>query len=165
MTGETRILLSLISRREHIVNLPHDPLGPLNRSRDHGLRPRARAVGEEVFSGLEMPSDENPPCRARAWVHNRTCSHVNRGSLRRAGDRGAVYSASMKSQWGRDTVKIDSNRVTIGSSRLSPQPKEAPANESTASEQLEPSSYTELSDTRAIAPRNPSLMPSAASIT
>ena len=64
MTGETRILLSLISRREHIVNLPHDPVGPLNHSRDHRLCPMARPVGED-FSGLEMPSDQNPPCRAR----------------------------------------------------------------------------------------------------
>jgi hypothetical protein len=48
------------SAREHIINLPHDPLGPLNRSGNHGLGPRARLGIEEVVGKLQVTRHEYP---------------------------------------------------------------------------------------------------------
>src|ERR1035437_4633808 len=47
--------------RTSAVNLAQDPLGPLNRSRNHGVRTWAPARRpEQIFWRSEVTSDENP---------------------------------------------------------------------------------------------------------
>ena len=41
---------------EHVVNLPHDRLRPLNRSGNYGFGPGARLVVEQVFGSLQVSS-------------------------------------------------------------------------------------------------------------
>ena len=59
---------------EHIVNLPHDSIGPLNRGRDHRFRPRAWLGIKQILSSLQVPSDENPRYNGKhafaAFVHS-----------------------------------------------------------------------------------------------
>jgi hypothetical protein len=45
--------------REHMINLPHDPLCPLNRSRDHGVGSGARLGIEEIVGSFQV---------TRQWV-------------------------------------------------------------------------------------------------
>jgi hypothetical protein len=41
------------------VNLPHDPLRPLNRRRNQRLGARTRTVVEQILGGPEVPGDQN----------------------------------------------------------------------------------------------------------
>jgi hypothetical protein len=44
---------------EHTINLPHDPLCPLNRSGNQGLRLRAGAAVKQIIRGFQVTSHED----------------------------------------------------------------------------------------------------------
>jgi hypothetical protein len=49
----------LLLAGKHVINFPHDPLRPPNRSGNHGLRPRARLRIEEIVGGLRVACHED----------------------------------------------------------------------------------------------------------
>jgi hypothetical protein len=58
---------------EHIVNLPHNSVGPLNRGSDHGLRSWAWLGIKQILGSLQVPRNENPRHNSKyafaAFVH------------------------------------------------------------------------------------------------
>jgi len=72
---------TLLLRRPSVVNLAHDPLSPLNRSRNHGVGSwTALRPTKQVVSRVQVPSNENPchDCQnaLAAFIHNRQVYHI-----------------------------------------------------------------------------------------
>lgn len=65
---------------EDIINLPHDPVGPLYRSRNHSLSSRTCAIVEQVLRAFQVPryQDSGHDCQhaLAAFVHAPTFVYV-----------------------------------------------------------------------------------------
>jgi hypothetical protein len=44
---------------KNAINLPNDPVGPLNRSRNHRFCSRTRAIVEQIFHTFKVPRYED----------------------------------------------------------------------------------------------------------